>query len=243
MGVKITVLICCFNGERFLKRALESLIGQKVKLRDFEVLFIDDGSKDCSHEIAKRYERRLPLRIHKNDINLGLTESCNKGIQLAKGDWIVRLDADDAFSPEMLGTLLVYIDFRECDFIYSNRKDIYWDKGEEVNVDLQDFNVFRLTASGIAMKRSLLFDIGGYRNLFWEEYDLYIRYLGKSQKLPMYVNKTLYYYSVYKGSMTSDPRKTDRGWEELVKEWGINKLKKYGRDKRLNGKFANNHNC
>ncbi len=86
MGVKITVLICCFNGERFLKRSLESLVGQKVKLRDFEVLFIDDGSKDCSHEIAKRFEKRLPLRIYKNDINLGLTESCNKGIQLAKGD-------------------------------------------------------------------------------------------------------------------------------------------------------------
>ena len=66
MGVKITVLICCFNGERFLKRALESLIGQKVKLRDFEVLFVDDGSTDCSHEIAKRFEKRLPLRIYKN---------------------------------------------------------------------------------------------------------------------------------------------------------------------------------
>ena len=242
MGVKITVLICCFNGERFLKRALESLVNQKVKLRDFEVIFIDDGSTDCSCEIAKSIEKKLPLRIYRNDINLGLAESCNKGIQLAKGDWIVRLDADDAFSPEMLGTLLVSVGFKERDFIYSNRKDIFWDNGEEVNVDLQDFNVFKLVASGIAMRRSMLFDIGGYRKFFWEEYDLYIRYLEKSRKLPLHIEKTLYYYSVYKGNMTSNPKKVDQGWEELIKEWGVNKLKTYGRDERLNEKFANNHN-
>jgi len=243
MGVEITVLICCYNGERFLKRALESLVDQKVVPGDFEVLLIDDGSSDSSNNIAKRFEKRLPLRIYKNNINMGLTESCNKGIQLAKGEWIVRLDADDAFSPEMLGTLLIYIDLKETDFIYSDRKDYYWDKGEEVDVDLQDFDIFKLIASGIAMKRNLLIDIGGYRNLFWEEYDLYIRYLGKSRNLPFHINKSLYYYSIYKGSMTSNPKKVDQGWDELIKEWGINKLRKYGSDKRLNGKIYNNFNC
>ena len=243
MGVEITVLICCYNGERFLKRALESLVDQKVVPGDFEVLLIDDGSTDSSYNIAKRFEQRLPFRIYRNDVNLGLAESCNKGIQLAKGDWIIRLDADDAFSPEMLGTIFVYVDSKEIDFIYSNRKDIYWDKGEEINVDLQEFNIFRLVASGIAMRRSLLLDIGGYRKYYWEEYDLYIRDLGKSSKLPFHINKTLYYYSIYRGSMTSDPKKVDQGWDELIEEWGINKLKRYGRDERLNDKFANKHNC
>jgi len=233
MGVNITVLICCFNGKRFLKRALESLSNQKVKLRDFEVLFIDDGSTDCSYEIAKNFEKKLSLRIYKNDINLGLPESCNKGIQLAKGDWIIRLDADDAFSPEMITSLSQYIDYEKTDFIYSNRRDIYLDLKKEVVRDLKDFNIFKITASGVCLRKKLLLEIGGYRNFFWEEYDLYIRYLEVSGKMPTHIPKTLYYYSIYEGSMTSNREKVDAGWRELVNECGIKKLRQYGDSDRL----------
>ncbi len=98
--MEITVLLSVFNGEKWLKYSIESILNQSF--RDFEFLIINDGSIDSTKKILEQYAKddsRIRL-IHQS--NKGLTYSLNYGIKLAKGKWIARIDCDDIASPERL---------------------------------------------------------------------------------------------------------------------------------------------
>ena len=88
----VTVLMPVFNGEEFLKEAIESILTQTYI--NFEFLIINDGSTDDSERIIRSYKDSR-IKYIKNEINLRLIETLNKGIQLANGKYIARMDADD----------------------------------------------------------------------------------------------------------------------------------------------------
>lgn len=81
-----------YNGEKFLRESIESILAQTYS--DFEFIIIDDCSTDNSVNIVRSYEDK---RIHlvRNEYNMHLPVSFNKGIRLSKGQYIARMDADD----------------------------------------------------------------------------------------------------------------------------------------------------
>ncbi len=89
---KITVLMPVFNGEKYLAEAIESILNQTYK--DFEFLIIDDGSTDNSVEIIRKYSDPR-IRLVKNEKNLGLPTTLNIGLDIARGEYIARMDCDD----------------------------------------------------------------------------------------------------------------------------------------------------
>lgn len=89
---KITVLMSVYNGERYLRKAIESTLNQTFK--DFEFIIIDDASTDSTKNIILSYKDPR-IRFVENKKNLGLTRSLNKGLKIAKGEYIARIDADD----------------------------------------------------------------------------------------------------------------------------------------------------
>lgn len=89
---KITVLMPVFNAEHDLKDAIESILGQSFE--DFDLLIIDDGSSDKSVEIISSFKDDR-IRLERNERNLGLVATLNKGIGLTKSVYIARMDADD----------------------------------------------------------------------------------------------------------------------------------------------------
>ena len=101
MANKVTVIMTVYNGERYLKEAITSILNQTFS--DFEFMIIDDGSTDNSLDILNHYkliDQRIILI--RNDKNIGISRSLNKGIELAKGNYIARMDADDvclSYSP------------------------------------------------------------------------------------------------------------------------------------------------
>lgn len=97
----VTVLLSVYNGERFLAEAIDSILCQSYK--NFEFIIIDDASTDSTAEILKRYEREdSRIKIVTNAVNLRLAASLNKGISLASGELIARMDADDVSLPGRL---------------------------------------------------------------------------------------------------------------------------------------------
>lgn len=88
----VTVLLPVFNGETYLAAAIESVLGQTYA--NFELLVMDDGSTDGSGQVIARY-RDPRLVAVRNERNLGLVATLNKGIALARGELIARIDADD----------------------------------------------------------------------------------------------------------------------------------------------------
>lgn len=96
---KISVVMPVYNGEKYLNEAIDSIICQTF--RDFELIIIDDGSTDNTSNIIKSYNDKRIVFI-KNNENLGIVKTLNKGIQIAKGQYIARMDADDICYPYRL---------------------------------------------------------------------------------------------------------------------------------------------
>lgn len=95
----ITVLMTVYNNGKYLHQAIQSILAQTFG--DFEFLIIDDASQDNFVEIIKSFDdQRIHLLVQEK--NCGQTASLNKGLQLAKGRYIARIDADDVASPERL---------------------------------------------------------------------------------------------------------------------------------------------
>lgn len=89
---KVSVLMPVYNGGKFLAQAIESIGFQSFT--DWELIIVDDGSTDNTCEIAARY-RDSRIYYLKNETNLGLIKTLNKGIGYCSGEYIARMDADD----------------------------------------------------------------------------------------------------------------------------------------------------
>lgn len=94
---KISVLMPVYNAEKFLKEAIDSILNQTFK--DFEFLIINDASTDRSKEIILSYKDPR-IRYFENNKNLGVARTLNRGLRLAKGEYIARMDADDISFPD-----------------------------------------------------------------------------------------------------------------------------------------------
>lgn len=89
---KISVVMSVYNGEKYLKEAIDSVIAQTFK--DFEFIIINDGSTDNSLSIINSYDDNR-IKLLNNDKNMGLIYSLNRGFEVANGKYIIRFDADD----------------------------------------------------------------------------------------------------------------------------------------------------
>lgn len=94
---KISVLICVYNGERFVRKTIESI--QKQSFQDFEIIIVDDASTDETPAILREMKDSRTF-IYRNGQNLGPCKSANVGIGLCRGEYIIRSDADDISVPE-----------------------------------------------------------------------------------------------------------------------------------------------
>ncbi len=95
----VSIVMAVYNGASYLQEAINSILSQSYQ--NFEFLIINDGSTDESEDIIISYKDSR-IEYIKNETNLGLIKSLNKGIALAKGVYILRMDADDISNPNRL---------------------------------------------------------------------------------------------------------------------------------------------
>lgn len=93
----VSVVMPVYNGDKYLIEAIDSILNQTFI--DFELLIINDGSSDNTENIIKSYHDKRIVHI-KNEQNLGLIKTLNKGLDFARGEFIARMDADDISLPE-----------------------------------------------------------------------------------------------------------------------------------------------
>lgn len=103
----VTVLMTMYNARAFLTEAVESILGQSF--RDFEFLVVDDGSTDNSGDLLASYGDSR-IRYIRNERNMGQPASLNRGILLARGRYIARMDADDIARPHRLQRQVTFMD-------------------------------------------------------------------------------------------------------------------------------------
>ena len=104
---RVSVLLAVHNGADYLPAAIDSILGQTFT--DFELLIVDDASTDATPSVIGAC-RDPRVRVVRNDTNLGLTRSLNRGLALARGALVARQDADDVSHRERLGKQARFLD-------------------------------------------------------------------------------------------------------------------------------------
>jgi glycosyltransferase involved in cell wall biosynthesis len=105
---RVTVLLTCYNHLAYLPACIEGIANQTFK--DFEVIALDDGSKDGTREYLSQLQVSFPLKIVFNEENLGTYETLNVGLRLATSEFIAVLNDDDLWSPEKLAKQVALMD-------------------------------------------------------------------------------------------------------------------------------------
>ncbi len=115
---KVSILVPICNVERYLRECLDSLVNQT--LREIEIICINDGSTDSSLSIIREYERRDERIVVIDKPNSGYGDSMNKGIELARGEYIGIVESDDFASLNMFETLYKEAAKNDLDIVRSN---------------------------------------------------------------------------------------------------------------------------
>ena len=106
---KVTVLLAVYNGEPYLGETIRSVLDQTWS--DFEFLIVDDGSTDGTVDIVESYADTR-IRLLRNEQNIGLARSLNRGLRQARGEYLARQDADDLSEPRRLEYQTAFLDAR-----------------------------------------------------------------------------------------------------------------------------------
>ena len=166
---KISVIIPIFNVEKYLRRALNSILNQTMDLNDIEVIMVDDCSTDNSKNIIKKYTNKYEnFNALYHDTNSGgAAEPRNTGMKIASGKYIMFLDPDDEYAPDMCKTLYDKIEETNVDMVKCNhehkgsnfrRLSYYYDKNiKEVKLDCsKDLPCDQVSVCNVIHKKKFL---------------------------------------------------------------------------------------
>jgi glycosyltransferase involved in cell wall biosynthesis len=164
---RVTVLMPVFNGEAHLAGAIDSILGQTF--RDFELLVIDDGSTDRSAAIAAGFGDSR-VRVERNTSNLGLVRTLNRGLDMARGEYVARMDADDLSLPERLRGQVAFLDahpdFGLCGTwveTFGEREGAVWSYPTDAEVIRCSLLFRSVLAHPTVMLRRRMFEAAGLR--------------------------------------------------------------------------------
>lgn len=122
MAYKISIIVPIYNGEKYLRRAIESIINQTLGFDNIELILIDDCSKDNSKNIileySDKYDNILPILLEKNSGCAGKPR--NIGLSKATGKYIMFLDVDDCYLPNACEVLYNTISENNVDLVLAN---------------------------------------------------------------------------------------------------------------------------
>ncbi|WP_457571129.1 glycosyltransferase family 2 protein [Desulfovulcanus sp.] len=214
--IRISVILPVYNCEKYLRYAIESILGQTFG--DFELLLLDDGSTDRSSRIANEYaskDARIRYFYHQN---IGLTKTLNIGLSLSRGDYISRQDADDLSHPNRLEKQVKYLcEHPDVSLVGSSMYQIN-EKGEKMGSYIypachdelvrwmkKGRNPFPHTS--IMFRKDVVKNkIGGYRDIFKksQDVDLYLRVCEKFNIASIQDN--LVYVRVHPESISRDSK-------------------------------------
>ena len=208
---KISVIMPARNAEQYIREAVDSILGQTFA--DFEFLILDDGSTDATAEIVQccRDER---IRFCPNGRNMGVAATLNRGLALAGGAYIARMDADDISLPKRFEKQAAYLNAHRDVAVLGSDLELFCDTGilerrvlshepDKLKEDL--FFSCGIAHPSVMMRKDVILALGGYDPAYngLEDYELWCRVAEKHKiaALP----EVLFRYRVHGGQVTQNP--------------------------------------
>lgn len=234
---EISVIMPVYNGERFIKEAIESILSQTFS--DFEFIIINDGSIDATKGIIFSYQDKRISYIE-NRTNIGLTKSLNLGLKMASGRYIARMDADDI---SLLDRFEIQFNFLETnkdialvggwiEWLYPENtkiipKEKYWRSFADSDF-LKYLLLFsnQVAHSTVMFRKDIIKDVGGYDENYQsaQDYEFNSRII-KKYKITN-IQKVLVKYRIHKDSISLNPENRKKQ-ADYAKEIMLNNINYY----------------
>lgn len=216
---RCSVIIPAYNAEQYLAQTVNSALNQSY--RDFEVIVVDDGSTDRTPQILADFGNKIRSVSQENS---GPSSARNRGLELASGEFIALLDADDLFIPNRLESMIQYLESHSDDGILTADSFLVYEDQvtEETFYQALPFDRrFRLTNQGYwivqynfingqaTFRRTVAENNGGFDETLppgVEDWDLWMRSLNAGVRAAM-LPETLGYYRIRTHSLSHQPEK------------------------------------
>lgn len=200
-----------YNYAEYIKQAVQSVLSQTMA--DWELIIINDGSTDNTREIIRQFKKHPRITVI-NQENKGLNVTNNIALRLSRGEYIMRLDADDYLDENALLVLSSTLDARpDIGLVYPDYYEI--DRaGGIINLvrrkKIEDeVEILDLPAHGACtmFRKECMRQIGGYVEDFscQDGYEIWLRFIAKYK--PWNVNTPLFYYRQHPASLTKDAKR------------------------------------
>jgi glycosyltransferase involved in cell wall biosynthesis len=215
----ITVYITNYNYGNFIKKAIKSVLNQSFK--DFELIIIDDGSKDKSIKIIKEFENKKNIKIVIQK-NKGLIVSNNLALRLSRAKYIMRLDSDDWLDPYALEIMSNVLERnKKISLVFPDYYEVNKNGKILKQIIRHDFNKVKLLdqpAHGACtmIRKENLIDIGGYDEEFscQDGYYLWLKFIKKY--MVKNINLPLFYYRQHEKSLTKNNKKIYSNRSQII---------------------------
>ncbi len=222
----VSVVVPCYNHEKYVKETIESIINQTYK--NIELIVIDDGSKDGSVQVIQEMADKYGFTfIHRP--NKGLSATLNEGIKLSKGKYFSAIASDDILMLEKIekqvefmesnpeygmcyGKIVYFEDSIKNTSEYSNSNKQGW-----VFDDLLNYGCF-IPAPSTFMRKEVFETVGEYdENLWIEDWDMWLRI---SQKYQVgYIDEYLAYYRKHDTNISSQSLKMYKAEKQILEKY------------------------
>ena len=203
MTPKISIIVPVYNKEKYLRDCVDSILQQTYK--DFELILVDDGSKDSSWNIIKEYadkeERVVP--IHQE--NAGVSAARNAGLDSAQGKWICFVDADDYLPKDGIQILVEHGEKSNADIVNANATRVEDDKQFKIfnfNNEIVKGNIYprlvHFAPWAQLFKRSIIEEhhLRYVKGLAYSEDNVFILYYSLYASSIEFVNDSVYNYRI-----------------------------------------------
>jgi glycosyltransferase involved in cell wall biosynthesis len=210
---KISIIIPTYNRARYIAEAIKSVQGQT--LVEWEMIVIDDGSADDTEKIVREIVAADPrISYFKNEKNMGIAKTRNRGVSLAKADYVAMLDSDDVWASQdkLVKQLSFFLNNENLGIIGTNAS--FMDEngktvGKRTNFPVDDANIRRtelyrniLMQSGLLIRKSAIEKTDGYDSDFTvcDDHDLWLK-IGKNWQFMILPSVDLA-YRLHSGGIT-----------------------------------------
>ena len=247
-GKKLSVIIPSYNHEKYIGKAIESVLGQTY--RNLELIIVDDGSKDSSISVIKKFQDERIILVEQE--NQGAHNAINKGLSMATGEYLAILNSDDIYEEDRFEIMIGEMEKRDNVEFMCSYIQVIDDKGKKLGVkkgwknmepwvvphpelsykNTEDFKLnlimtnFTSTTSNFLFTKNLYEKIGGMRNLrFAHDWDFALRAAEVTECV--LIEKPLMQYRVHNSNTISSNRK----WMlfEIAWMWAANLERFYGK--------------
>lgn len=212
----LSIYTCAYNAEETIGQAVASILWSNRYFDGFEYIFVDDGSTDQTIlEASKFMERERPIKIISNEQNDGLAYSSNVALNNARGQYVMRVDADDWVIPGALLELIKTMNATGAGIVYP----AYYETDEMGKITCAKDPEENHHAGCALMDKRLINEIrftSGLRH--WDSLDLYNRIKAKGFKIAYYKEKPLWYYRRSSNSLSCTlTKERERSYHEVMK--------------------------